>query len=118
MWTYSQTSGELVTPENNGYSGCGEGLNNPLAQNLHDVGPIPQGDWTIGKFFNDPGGKGPIVAHLYPGDGTETYGRTGFYIHGDNEAMNHTASEGCIILERAMREAIATSGDNALHVIP
>lgn len=119
-WKYSQTTGRLIDPNGDvagiGYSGRGVGLNNPLQQDVPDVGPIPQGDWTIGEFFDDPGGKGPVVAHLTPMDGTETFGRSGFMIHGDNDAMNHTASEGCIILLRSLRAMVAASTDRVLIV--
>ena len=70
-------------------------------------GPIPRGKWEIGAFFDDPGGKGQVVAHLTPCDGTETFGRSGFLIHGDNSALNHSASEGCIVAPRVIREQIA-----------
>lgn len=121
MWTYVITTGALRNPDGEtagfGYSGFGEGLNNPAMQNVHDVGPIPEGDWTIGRFFDDPGGKGPLVAHLTPAEGTETYGRSGFMVHGDNKAMDHTASHGCIILSRNLRETLIASSDRALKVI-
>jgi hypothetical protein len=45
------------------------------------------------------------------------FGRDGFLIHGDNSAMNHTASEGCIILTRDIRQRISDSGDTQLTVI-
>jgi hypothetical protein len=45
------------------------------------------------------------------------FGRSDFYIHGDNPALNYTASEGCIILARPIREQIAASGDNDLQVL-
>ena len=35
-------------------------------------------------------------------------GRSGFFIHGDNANMNHTASNGCIILGPAERQAIVS----------
>jgi len=121
MWTYQQSTGILTAPDGSlagqGYSGHGGGLNNPQAENEPDIGPIPQGAWDIGTFFDDPGGKGPIVAHVTPGPQTETYGRSGFMIHGDNSEGNHTASEGCIILARPLRQAIAASGDTSLNVI-
>jgi hypothetical protein len=85
-------------------------------QNVPELGPIPAGKWIIETFFNDPGGKGPIVAHLTPGDGTETFGRTGFMIHGDNAEVNHTASHGCIILPHFVREMIMASADRELEV--
>jgi hypothetical protein len=122
MWTYAQSTGRLTDPEGvplaNGYSGRGAGLDNPSAQATVDVGPIPAGQWTIGAFFDDPGGKGPMVCHLTACKGTETFGRTGFMIHGDNTQANHSASEGCIVLSRPLREQIAASGDSSLEVIP
>jgi hypothetical protein len=119
-WKYSQTTGQLVNPAGSGvglgYSGCGEGLNSPAQQAVACVGPIPQGDWEIGAFFDDLGGKGPIVAHLTPAAGTETFGRSGFMVHGDNAAGDHTASEGCVILPRVLREQLMASSDRTLTV--
>lgn len=120
-WRYSQSTGRLTSPAGSsvgvGYSGRGAGLNNPAMQGVTDIGPIPQGQWQIGRFFDDPGGKGPIVAHLIPVDGTETYGRSGFMVHGDNGAANHTASEGCIILPHLLREQLMASNDRSLIVV-
>jgi hypothetical protein len=120
-WRYSQSTGDLINPAGSrvgiGYSGRGVGLNNPTKQDAADVGPIPQGSWTIGTFFDDPGGKGPIVAHLTPSVGTQTYGRSGFMVHGDNSAANHTASEGCIILPHLLREQLMASNDRTLIVV-
>lgn len=119
-WKYSQSTGELVNPTGSGvgigYSGRGAGLNSPAHQSVADVGPIPQGEWVIGSFFDDPGGKGPIVAHLVPASGTETFGRSGFMIHGDNAELDHTASEGCIILPRVVREMVMASSVRGLIV--
>jgi len=120
MWKYSQSSGRMASSAGSctgiGYSGHGEGLNNPAMQHVPDVGPLPQGVYDIGAFFDDVGGKGPIVAHLSAQPGSETFGRSGFMIHGDNGASDHTASEGCIILPRAMREQIMASNDRVLIV--
>lgn len=119
-WTYRQSSGDLFTPDGGcvgqGYSGRGPGLNNPAQQSVAEVGPIPQGQWTIGEFFDDPGGKGPVVAHLTPAPGTEMFGRDGFMIHGDNQAADYTASEGCVILARQLRMLIQESGVRLLTV--
>lgn len=49
----------------------------------------------------------------------ETYGRSGFWIHGDNR--ENDASQGCIVLDRRSRECIAALmqiGFNQLWVIP
>ena len=54
---------------------------------------------------------------LTPQSGTNTYGRDGFLIHGDNTAMNHTASHGCIILPRIVRAGIDASDDKVLEVV-
>lgn len=120
-WQYQQSTGNLTDPNGNqvgqGYSGHGDGLDNPAQQTVHMIGPIPQGNWSIGAFFDDPGGKGPIVAHLMPMAGTDAFGREGFMIHGDNSLANHTASEGCIILGHSFRQMIAASPDKSLVVI-
>jgi hypothetical protein len=119
VWTYNSANGNLSRDGSlvgTGYSGNHAGLNNPAMDNVHDVGPIPKGSWIIGKFFDDPGGKGPIVAHLSPNADTTTFGRSGFMIHGDNREGNHTASEGCIILPHDVRAAIEASGDYELEV--
>jgi Protein of unknown function (DUF2778) len=120
MWTYETSSGNLTHNGNFigvGYSGNTSGLNNPAEENIHDVGPIPRGAWTIGAFFDDPEGKGPLVAHLTPNPGTNDFARSGFMIHCDNAALNHTASEGCIILAHPYRQQIADSGDTDLQIV-
>lgn len=99
-----------------GYSGHREGKNNPAMQSIHDVGPIPVGQYLIGTFFDDPT-KGPIVAHLTPLPGTNTYGRTGFMIHGDSILHPGTASLGCIIQSRLARETCRDSADYGLEVV-
>jgi len=120
MWTYQQSTGKLSHDGvlvGIGYSGRENGLNNPAAQSQKALGPIPQGEWTIGAFFDDPGGKGPIVSRLTPIKGNNMAGRPGgFMIHGDNGAANHSASHGCIILARPYRIAIRDSADRSLTV--
>lgn len=120
MWTYNTSNGNLShngALVGVGYSGHAGGLDNPGDEKVPDVGPIPSGMWVIGDFFNDPGGKGPIVCHLTPAEGTDTFGREGFMIHGDNRESNHTASLGCIILSHDLREQIYNSGDTELLVV-
>lgn len=119
-WTFNVATGMLMDPEGkvigSGYSGDQADYNTPADESLPDQGPVPAGAWTIGPFFDDPGGKGPVVADLTPVAGTETYGRAGFMVHGDNSECNHTGSTGCIVLARPLREAIAVSGDTVLVV--
>lgn len=124
MWTYRQKTGELVDATGRvagvGYSGHGLGRNNPDDQGMHSVGPIPRGDWLIAE---DPpprpkiGAHGPYVMHLVPKSGTDTLGRGGFLIHGDSISLPGTASLGCIVMARPVRELIWESGDRDLRVV-
>lgn len=121
MFTYKITDGELADESGfigTGYSGVkGSCRNNPDCCNEPDTGPIPTGVWTIGEPYSDPE-RGPIVMRLTPSAETETYGRSGFLIHGDNASGN--ASTGCIILGPSIRGYIAdrvAAGDNTLTVV-
>lgn len=124
-WAYAQKSGELRQddslkndqPAAIGYSGAGAGKNNPEMQNLTNVGPIPQGNWTICGPPFDSEDHGPYVLRLQPAAETETFGRTGFLMHGDSKEHPGSASRGCIILPRAVREQVWTSGDHDLKVV-
>lgn len=147
-WVYSQSTGTIAhypmsfqTPPKNftsvpggpnpdyvgtGYSGRGTGLNNPLMQNVPgipgnpDAGPIPQGPWTIGPQQVNTTGQGtdlPGSMRLNP-NGANTYGRTGFLIHGANQYNNPTASEGCIVAKPYIRNQVGNSGDTTLWVVP
>lgn len=117
-YVYSQKTGILSLDGKEiarGYSGKGEGLNNPVKEKVRNVGPIPAGMWQIGKAFNHPR-LGPVVMPLTP-IGHDAQGRDDFLIHGDNAKMNMTASEGCIILDRAIRDKIANSKITKLKVV-
>jgi hypothetical protein len=120
-WNYAQRTGKLY--HNNElvascYSGHGPGVNNPDMQAVPNVGPLPVGEYTIGPFFNDPGGKGPIVCHLTPSPRNKMYGRAGMMIHGDSSAHPGEASHGCIIVWHEARITIRDSGDTMLIVTP
>lgn len=120
-WKWVQSSGELwhgdLEPVATGYSGSPEGKNDPSKQSVHNVGPIPQGLWTIVGPPQNTESHGPFVLHLYPNQGTETFGRDGFLIHGDSVSKPGTASEGCVILARNVRERIWNSGDRDFEVV-
>ena len=115
MWIYSQTTGNLTAPDGSlagtGYSGNGVALNDPGSQSIKGHGPIPQGMYGIGVFYDDPE-KGPLVCRLAPHPDNVMFGRDGFMIHGDNAAANHTASDGCIVLSHAVRELIADEDED------
>ena len=122
MWTYSQHAGILTASDGSfagqGYSGHGAGINNPALQNMPDVGPIPQGFYTMSPFFSDSV-KGPLVCNLEPDATNQMFGRSGFMMHGDS--VEHPgaeeASQGCIIMSHFVRQAVSRSGDNRLQVV-
>jgi hypothetical protein len=125
MWTYVQKSGELLHDgehEGTGYSGYNDphsgqdGKNNPDLQNIHDVGPIPVGRYVIGTP-HDTLTHGPFVLPLTPDADNEMFDRSCFLIHGDSVVEPGTASRGCIIMSRAIRNEVAASGDHLLTVI-
>lgn len=120
MWTYYQSSGELWHDNNyisRGYAGNGEGKNNPHMQDKENIGPLPQGTYTIGNSVKHPR-LGPCAIPLLPAQTNQMFGRAGFYIHGDSLSNPGTASEGCIILSAPERMLIASSPDRTLKVLP
>jgi hypothetical protein len=121
MWTYAQKTGNLLQDGKlvaTGYSGGGEGKNDPSMQAVHDVGPIPQGNWTISGPPINTAEHGPFVLTLTANQGTNLFGRSGFLMHGDSVTAPGTASKGCIIMPRTAREQVWNSGDTDLEVVP
>lgn len=119
MWVYDQSTGELKRNGvfvARGYSGAGIGKNNPDLQTKVATGPIPRGRWSIGQPRNSPN-VGPFAMPLTPILNTNAFGRTAFMIHGDSAKKPGTASRGCIILPRNVRELIWNSGDHVLEVV-
>jgi hypothetical protein len=83
--------------------------------NVVNTGPIPEGNWSIStsnildmadlpiwrQYMSETGilspsggvsSWGSAFTRIEPAEGTETFGRDGFYLHGGNEA----GSAGCI----------------------
>jgi hypothetical protein len=118
MWIWHQSAGQLTRDGRSwqGYSGAGRGRNNPSLQAAAGIGPIPQGRWRITDRHDSPN-TGPYTLTLAPEPGTATFGRSAFRIHGDSIAHPGTASHGCIILPRAVRDTIWRSGDRCLEVV-
>ena len=124
QWVYVVESGRLLGADGlvaEGYSGHDEGVNNPGLCNAKNVGPIPQGLWQVLPPVNPPNHLGPLALPLVPLEGTPTFGRSGFFIHGDTvEDVEHcwqNASHGCIILPHAARAAVAAVPDSVLRVV-
>lgn len=125
MWTYIQKTGELLQNGQHiavGYSGYDDpqtgqdGKNNPDLENVPDVGPIPVGQYSIGSPV-DTLTHGPFVLPLTPDPANQMFGRAGFLIHGDSVVEPGTASRGCIIMARTVRNQVAGSGDTSLEVV-
>lgn len=116
MWRYEQSSGRLWRLVATGYSGKEEAKNQPDLDSVKSRGPIPRGKWEITERFDHPT-KGPVCLRLMPERDTITHGRSGMLIHGDSVTAPGTASEGCIILPRAIRIRIWESGDRELIVV-
>lgn len=120
-WTYEQASGRLTDPNGNlvgvGYSGASQWKNNPNAQTLKDRGPIPEGTYTIGSVIEYTAVHGPFVLPLEPSPANQMWGRAGFLCHGDSVVAPGTASEGCIIMSRDVRDQVNASSDKTLNVV-
>lgn len=120
MWTYRQSEGTLADSTGkivgHGYSGHADGLNNPKLQSVRDVGPIPLGLYEIGSPY-DSVHHGPYVLPLTPDPTNQEFGRSAFLCHGDSLEHPGQASLGCVIMPRAVRELVHTSGDSRLQVV-
>lgn len=102
-----------------GYSGASGHVNRPESEALKSRGPIPRGLWMLDAPVRDHPKLGPCVIPLEAAEGTETFGRSLFRIHGDNARGDFTASEGCIVASRQTREVIAAlywAGVRVLYV--
>lgn len=87
-----------------GQSGKGDCMNNPECECLADKGPIPRGDYSLSsREISNPGHLWDILRNtradwgdwrvpLYAAPDTNTFGRSGFKIHGGNI----DGSAGCI----------------------
>ena len=124
MFTYKQSNGILAHDAvtlGMGYSGFGEGKNNPDFEWEVNVGPIPRGDWTfVGTPFDDDE-HGPFCIHIEPKEGTNTFGRDEFLLHGDSKVHPGMASKGCIIQLHITRldvwNIIQQTSDRDLRVV-
>jgi len=118
-WTYEQDTGRLFYDGlcmATGYAGSEEGKNNPAMEGVKNVGPLPRGKYMIESPINTRT-HGPYVLSLAPNPENQMFGRSHFLIHGDSLVNPGTASEGCIIMPRTVRERIWESGDHDLEVV-
>lgn len=126
MWSFNSTIGRLFHDNVAiafGYSGAGEGKNNPALQSVKNIGPCPRGKFRLepiedlkGNLIDYEEKKAPVF-RLVPDPDNVMYGRSGFLLHGDSIEKPGTASEGCVIEDHATRVAIAMSKDFDFEVI-
>ena len=100
-WQYSQSQGIISRNGQvilgGGYAGNGLGLNNPGAQDQHDVGPLPQGHYLMTALVDSPKTGIATINSL-----TRTPARkcTRFLLSesmGDNGRDDQSSSDGCIV---------------------
>ncbi len=105
-WRYVQATGELIDPDGKvaeiGYAGRAAGLNNPAMEAVHEIGPLPQGRYSVYPRINHTR-LGSDALPLSPYGSNVMWGRGGFYVHADNAKRDHSASEGCIVMGAATR---------------
>ena len=120
-WLYEIATGRFTDPmgelRGKGYSGQPPNVNDATAQNLRNQGPIPAGLWQAVELIPETEKHGPFVIRLEPYGPTETYGRSGFMVHGDSIQRPGYASDGCIILSRDVREMFWASSDHDINVV-
>ncbi len=97
------------------YSGRPGYKNDTSKECVKEKGPIPRGNYTIGKPFHH-NKTGSWTMRLTPSSSNNMCGRDGFMIHGDSSRRPGEASDGCIILQLQYRKKITESGDNSLTV--
>lgn len=120
MWVFEQSSGRMSDSLGrtlaDGYAGNGAGKNNPAMQNVHQVGPLPVGLYTI-LAPEEGHPTGPYTLPLVPDATNVMFGRSEFRIHGDSLESPGNASDGCIVMPPEARRHIWESGDHRLEVI-
>jgi len=119
-FTYEITTGRLYDPQGVllgvGYSGASQYRNDATAQSLKALGPIPAGSYIVCQPVDSPV-HGPFAMPLNPDPGNLMWNRDGFMLHGDSVRAPGTASEGCVIMSRDVREAVWASLDHVLEVV-
>ena len=117
-WRFEQSTGHLYLNDQfvaSGYSGFPPYTNKPGAEQIKNFGPIPKGRYHIGSPYDSPN-VGPFALPLEASPETMTFNRGDFRIHGDSRIDPGSASHGCLIFPRQVREMIAKSEDKTLEV--
>lgn len=98
------------------WSGHGDAANDPTREREKGIGPLPAGLYRYGQP-RDGGHLGPFVLDLTQIAGA-SFDRSLFRVHGDTAGdIAHTASDGCIIAPRNVREWLDEQTDRRITVI-
>lgn len=120
MWKYEQTTGRLYNSAGKlvatGYAGKGAHKNKHESQNVVGMGPLPVGRYTL-NAPRTSAKTGPYAMDLTPAKENVMFGRSAFQMHGDSIKAPGTASSGCIIMPRNIRELVWNSGDHEIEVV-
>ena len=106
-WLSSFDSTGTPTYLGTAYAGNGACVNDASMTWVKEHGPLPVGRYFIGAPQDRPGSVGVFALPLEPDPANDMMGRGSFWIHGDNPAMDHSASDGCVVAARAIREICA-----------
>ena len=97
---------ERVVASGSGYAGAPGHVNRPGSSHLVGLGPLPPGEYHVGVPIKHPR-LGRVAFRLRPAPSNVMFGRSNFWIHGDNGKGDRSASRGCIILNRDGRQTVA-----------
>ena len=123
-WTYVIRTHCLYRPDgtlqsDDGWAGHDAGgvkaMNNPDCCHMRGIGPLPPGDYRMDVAINHPH-LGPVAIRLSYISG-QSFGRSGFWVHGANAAHPLLSSDGCITEMRVHREAMDADNDAVLRVV-
>ncbi|MHB8440420.1 MAG: tlde1 domain-containing protein [Acidimicrobiales bacterium] len=135
MITFKISTGAILADDGTllgtGYAGNGDAINDPTQCDQHAHGPLPVGFYALGTPIDRPH-TGLFSIPLTPDASNQMHGRSAFYVHGglsgepdtsptmDNIPLSptvRTASDGCIVTARSVREAVAADIDQRLNVV-
>jgi len=108
-WEYVQATGEMRRDGvvvGVGYSGDPEHKNDVRYESFRSKGPIPRGAYRMIYVYPRHPKLGELAITLRP-VGHDCLGRSNFMIHADSVKKPGTASEGCIVIDRKIRKAMA-----------
>ena len=133
MWIFNIKAASLFKDEmlldDDVYSGAWpNGFNDPTNTNDPDIGPLPEGFYTIcGPPYEDKE-HGPYILRLEPDRDNVMYGRVGMLMHGKPVSppgvkallpnpLICCGSKGCLCAGPDTRRRVYQSGDTRLQVV-